>query len=71
MVDLSCDIWQKVCGETGYCMIYDLDHMMEQVTIVTGSLVGRSEPWVIWETLLHKQERQRDPGGQRPTPAIF
>jgi hypothetical protein len=43
VVDLSCDIWQKVCDETGYCLIYDLDHMMQQLGIFTGSLFGKSK----------------------------
>ena len=41
IVDLSCDVWQKVCGKTGFCMIYDMDHMMIQSAIVVGTLCGR------------------------------
>ncbi|XP_028402271.1 solute carrier organic anion transporter family member 4A1-like isoform X2 [Dendronephthya gigantea] len=40
IVDLSCDIWQKVCGKTGFCMIYDMDDLMTQCAIIVGTLCG-------------------------------
>ena len=43
VVDLSCEIWQKVCDKTGFCMLYDVDYMMLQLAIITGTLGGKFE----------------------------
>ncbi|CAB3984978.1 solute carrier organic anion transporter family member 4A1 [Paramuricea clavata] len=60
LLDLSCQLWQDICGQKGRCFVYDVDLVSRNICIFGAVITGFSVVLFALSWFLHQPEETSD-----------